>query len=119
MCELTFEEGEFSGIIALYSVIHVPLEEQPPLLRKTLRWLIPGGYLLFTAGNRKWTGTEDDWLGVMGAEMYWSIADSDTYSVWLREMGYRVIWNRFVPEGKGGHSLFLAQKPSDEETHGR
>jgi hypothetical protein len=35
----------------------------------------------------------------------------ETYRQWLQEVGLDVIDERFVPEGDGGHELFLARLP--------
>ena len=80
--------------------------EQPAIIKNIYHWLRPGGYLLVTVGSGAWTGTEDDRLG---APMYWSHADRATYIAWLEETGFQVLWTRFIPEGRGGHTLVLAK----------
>jgi SAM-dependent methyltransferase len=112
MASCDFEENSFAGILSLYAIIHVPLENQRALLEKMRRWLKPGGHLLITVGHKAWTGCEDDWLGVEGATMYWSHADRDTYVKWLSALGFDIVHEEFVPEGDGGHALFLVQKPA-------
>jgi len=108
MTEVEFRPSRFDAVVALYSVIHVPLGEQPQLLDRLAGWLKPGGYLLVTVGHDAWTGSESDWLGVQGATMYWSHADGSTYRRWLDERGFRLLWEEYVPEGKGGHDILLA-----------
>lgn len=107
---LSFEPGTFDAIVALYSIIHVPLAAQPALLASFARWLRDGGALLLTAGWRAWTGTEDGWLGGT-ASMQWSHADVDTYRAWLTGAGFEITVEEFVPEGSSGHSLFRAVRP--------
>jgi SAM-dependent methyltransferase len=107
MTEIDFEAGAFDAVVSLFALIHVPLAEQPAMLRRIAGWLRPGGWLLATVGERAWTGTEDDWLGG-GATMYWSHADADSYRTWLDEAGFVIDVDRFVPEGEGGHRLLLA-----------
>ena len=102
-----FPAGSFGAVVCFYAIIHVPLEEQPDILKNIHRWLRPGGYLLATVGSGAWTGIEDDWLGV---PMYWSHADQATYIAWLEETGFDVLWTRFVPEGTGGHTLILGKR---------
>jgi len=110
MSTLEFAAGSFAAVVSFYTIIHVPLEEQPAIFKNIYRWLRPGGYLLATVGSGAWTGTEDDWLG---APMYWSHADRATYVAWLEETGFEVLWTRFIPEGTGGHTLILAKaRPS-------
>ncbi len=109
MSTLEFAAGMFAAVVSFYAIIHVPLEEQPVIFKNIYRWLRPGGYLLATVGSGSWTGTEDDWLG---APMYWSHADRATYVAWLEEIGFEVLWTRFIPEGTGGHTLVLAHTPT-------
>ena len=109
MTRAEFEAESFDAIVALYSLIHVPIEEQYALLEKVKSWLRSGGYLMATFGARAWTGEEENWLGG-GATMYWSQADEATYLQWLARLGLEVVFKRFVPECDGGHTLVLARK---------
>lgn len=111
MTILTFNEESFSAITAFYSIIHIPVEDHPRVLQNIFKWLQGGGYFIATLGSSTWTGWEKDWLGVKGAEMYWSHADRDTYFAWLNEIGFEVIEDRLIPEGDSGHQLFIARKP--------
>jgi ubiquinone/menaquinone biosynthesis C-methylase UbiE len=110
MTTLEFEPASFDAIVALYSIIHVPLEEQPPFLAALARWLRPQGLLLVMVGHTAWTGIETDWLGVAGATMYWSHGDAETYRRWLREAGLAIVQEAFVPESDGGHTALLCEK---------
>jgi SAM-dependent methyltransferase len=110
MCEPDFAADDFDAIVCLYAIIHVPLAEQQNLLAGMWTWLKPGGFLLLSAGHREWTGEEEDWLGVAGARMSWSHADRDTYIRWLEQVGFTLLWDRFIPEGDEGHTLMLAAK---------
>jgi SAM-dependent methyltransferase len=107
MTTVNFEVGSFAAIVSLFAIIHVPLAEQRPLFDRISSWLQPCGYFLGSVGNRAWTGYKEDWYG---APMYWSHADEDTYLTWLGEVGLKVTWRQFVPEGHAGHTLFLAQR---------
>ncbi|MBN1303882.1 MAG: class I SAM-dependent methyltransferase [Anaerolineales bacterium] len=112
MCDLEFAPNAFDAITCLYVIIHVPLAEQPELLAKLWQWLKPGGLLMLVVGHGEWTGQEADWLGVAGGTMYWSHADRATYLDWLRKTGFDILWDRFIPEGDGGHTLIFAKKNS-------
>lgn len=115
MTELDFPAESFAAIVSLYAVIHVPLGEQPSLFAKLFDWLQPAGYLLVIVGNSAGTGTEEDWLGVSGATMYWSHADTETYESWLTELGFELRWSKLIPEDdNGGHQLIFAEKPKDK-----
>lgn len=109
MSILTFPASTFDGIIALYSIIHVPLAEQPALISAVYQWLKPNGYFLCVVGAGEWTGTESDWIAP-GTRMYWSHADAATYQSWFIETGFTIIEHYFVAEGDAGHTFFLVQK---------
>jgi len=110
MTSVSFPGSSFGGVACLYALIHVPVEEQPRLLARVQRWLVPGGLFLVTTGATAWTGVEEGWLG-SNAKMYWSHADARTYEQWFGERGFRVLRRTRVPEGASEHVLFLLQKP--------
>jgi SAM-dependent methyltransferase len=60
---LSLPAATFGAVVCLYTLIHLPLEEQPPLLGRIAGWLRPGGWLLVTTGHQAWTGAEEGWLG--------------------------------------------------------
>ncbi len=110
MAALHFPDASFDAVVCLYAIIHLPLAEQPALLRSISRWLRPGGALFATVGYGAWTGTEKDWLGVPGGDMWWSHADAETYRQWLADTGLVVESERFVPEDQGGHVFLVASR---------
>lgn len=107
---LDLPSASFDAVVCLYALIHMPLADQPRLIGRIATWLRPGGWLLATAGNGAWTGTEDNWLGGP-ATMWWSHADAATYRSWLQQAGLTITAEEFIPEGAGGHALFWAQRP--------
>jgi SAM-dependent methyltransferase len=106
---IDLHENSFEAAVAFYSIIHVPLEDQPALFDSIATWLVPGGFLLASVGWKQWTGSESDWCGVAGATMYWSHADADTYRSWLSSRGFTILEEGFLPQGDGGHTILLAQ----------
>jgi SAM-dependent methyltransferase len=106
----SFDDASFDAVVSLYALTHIPLSEQPPLLRRIAGWLRPGGWFVATTGHRAWTGVEQNWLGG-GALMWWSHADAATNRAWLTRAGPTVEREEFVPEGAGGHALFWARRP--------
>ncbi len=71
MTALSFPEATFDLIVAFYSIIHVPREEQPALVRSIYEWLRPGGRFFATWPLVEWEGEEQDWEG-WGGTMWWS-----------------------------------------------
>jgi ubiquinone/menaquinone biosynthesis C-methylase UbiE len=110
MTTMRFPDESFGAITCLFALIHLPLAEQPTLLKNVRRWLRPGGLFMATVGHRAWTGLEKDWLGVNGGDMWWSHADSETYRRWVADAGLRLELETFVPEGTSGHTFVRAAR---------
>lgn len=106
---LVYPPATYDAVVSFYALIHIPLDEQLPLLGRVAEWLRPGGLFVGTAGRDAWSGSERDWLGG-GAEMWWSHADAATNRSWLVQSGLVVDREEFVPEGEGGHVLFWARR---------
>ena len=94
-------------VLAFYSLIHVPVAAQPALIGRIASWLRPDGVFAATVGCRAWTGSEEDWLG---APMWWSHADAETYRQWYDEVAFDIAVDDYVPDplGDGGHQLLIA-----------
>ena len=122
MATLQFRAASLAAVVAFWSIIHVPLDEQRPLLARVLDWLRPGGAFLCSVGYNHWVGHEDDWLDVPGATMYWSHADRDIYRAWFREAGFVIEREDFLPDWLGpfpaGATVFPARKPPVPKAEG-
>jgi SAM-dependent methyltransferase len=105
MATLQLTPASVDAVVSFYAVIHLPLADQRALFGRIQSWLRPAGLFLAIVGAQPWTGTEC----FHGADMYWDHADTDTYRYWLTAAGLTPLWDRFVPEGQGGHSLILAR----------
>jgi 2-polyprenyl-3-methyl-5-hydroxy-6-metoxy-1,4-benzoquinol methylase len=108
--DLALEHDTFDAIVCLYTLIHVPLDDQRTLLQRAFTALRPEGLLLAIVGHERWSGVED----YFGAPMFWEHAEIDTYLAWLRDDGFDVLWHRFVPEGDTGHELVLARRSQND-----
>lgn len=106
----SFGAASFDAVVSFFALIHIPLAEQPPLLRRIAGWLRPGGSFVATTGHTEWTGIEENWLGG-GAPMWWCHADAATNREWIEQAGLTVEREEFIPEGNGGHALFWAHRP--------
>ncbi len=112
MTELPFPDGSFQGVIALYSIIHVPLDEQKELLHSIYHWLQPQGYFLCVLGSSEWTGLVEGWI-LPEVTMYWSHTNAQTYAQWLAAIGFEVVKEEHIPDDGGAiHAMFLLKKTS-------
>jgi 2-polyprenyl-3-methyl-5-hydroxy-6-metoxy-1,4-benzoquinol methylase len=105
MTAFSLRPASVDAVVSFYALIHVPLADQQALLPRVREWIRPGGYVMAIVGAGSWTGTEQ----YLGADMFWDHADTATYLGWLRAAGLTPVWDRYVPEGDGGHSLVLAR----------
>jgi SAM-dependent methyltransferase len=112
LTEVSFPRNAFGGIVCLYSLVHLPLEDHPRLLAKVFQWLRPDGLFLVTTGAAAWTGVEDGWIR-SNAKTYSGPADVQTYERWLRETGFHLLRRTFVPAKGANYALFLVQKRAD------
>jgi ubiquinone/menaquinone biosynthesis C-methylase UbiE len=106
MSALAFAANTFDGVCALFSLIHVPLDEHPRVVAEFYRVLRPGGLALFTVGDEEWQGTNPNWLDT-GVEMHWSFPDTETSVRHLTEVGFEVLERHTVDDEFGGSFPFL------------
>ncbi len=106
MTALDFPPQSFDGVAAFFSLIHVPREEQPPLLARIASWLRPGGLFVATMGVRDEAGdVEKDWLG---APMYFSSYDAATNRRLIDQSSLRLLSaNEETQEEDGRPVTFL------------
>jgi SAM-dependent methyltransferase len=108
MSALPFVAGSFDGVVAYYSIIHVPRDEHETIAQEVRRVLVPGGHALLVLGTHDLPADHDDnsWFGV---PMFWSHYDADTSLKLLSRAGFGVVWNDIVedPMGHGEHLFVL------------
>jgi len=114
MRSVAFDAERFDGIVALYSIIHVPRDEHLALFARMVSWLKPGGWLLACLGaaeDADWTGR---WLGV---PMFFSSYDADTNLGLLETAGLTVEASEVAtlhepePDGDAWFLWVLARRP--------
>lgn len=107
--ELELSPGSLDGVIAYYTLNHVPRELLAPLLSRAHAWLVPGGWLLVafgTSDNPGWTG---EWLG---AETFFASFPPEVNSRLVREAGFSIELEEVItfdePEGPAEFQWVLA-----------
>lgn len=89
MTALNIQPETFDAVTALYSLIHLPRNEQPSMLRSIHRWLKPGGLLLCNFDESEDAGTVmEDWLGT---RMYKSSFSAEQSKKMVSEAGFELV----------------------------
>lgn len=108
--DLDHPTGSLDGVIAFYTLNHVPRELLGPLLVGIHDWLVPDGLLCVafgTSDNAGWTG---EWLG---AETFFSSFPPEVNSRLVREAGFAIERDEVVvfeePEGPARFQWVLAR----------
>jgi SAM-dependent methyltransferase len=111
MTKIDFSEASFHGVLAYYSIIHIPRDEHLELFLNIHRILRPGGVALMSLHK------EDDpeyfCDDFFGSKMYWSGFDYQTNLILLKKVGFELIWEKLVPDSLGDNkALFVfVQRP--------
>ncbi|KAM5530050.1 hypothetical protein V8D89_016282 [Ganoderma adspersum] len=63
MTKLDYAEGSFDAVLAFYAILHLPQEEQAPMIGRMVGWLKPGGYLLLNMWTEEGDFLSEDWMG--------------------------------------------------------
>ncbi|KAK0749773.1 methyltransferase domain-containing protein [Schizothecium vesticola] len=112
MMALSFPDESFDVIIALYSLIHLPREEQTEMMRRVCRWLKVGGLVLVNFGAEESEGSEiENWLG---GWMYWSGWGAEKSLAVVAEVGLKVVRGEVTPEdGVDASFLWVVGKKTE------
>ncbi|KAJ6489871.1 putative O-methyltransferase [Mycena sanguinolenta] len=116
MMDLTFGAGELDAVVALYSVGHLPREEQTELLRRLGTWVKSGGWLLVNFSGKEDEGSvRMGWLeGGKDSQnaMYWSSWSPEETGRLVESAGFK-LETAEIRESEGenvGFLWVLAQK---------
>jgi len=63
MFELPYPDGAMDGLVAMYSIIHIPRAGQPALFAELRRVLAPGGWLLLAFHLGEHDRHVEEWVG--------------------------------------------------------
>jgi SAM-dependent methyltransferase len=108
--DLELPADSLDGVIAFYTLNHVPRELLGPLLTSCHEWLVPDGVLCVafgTSDNPGWTG---EWLG---AETFFASHPPEINSQLVRDAGFAIERDEVVtfdePEGPVDFQWVLAR----------
>ncbi|MHA2035171.1 MAG: class I SAM-dependent methyltransferase [Promethearchaeota archaeon] len=114
MTKMDFPKEFFNGIIAFYSIIHVPREEQQALLSKFYDILNLKGVALLTFHLNDDPGFYIKNFFDTGEGMYWSGFNKKANLNMVKKVGFKIIWAKSVKEsekwGENSHLFVFAEK---------
>ncbi|KAM0322532.1 hypothetical protein ACHAQA_009379 [Verticillium albo-atrum] len=114
MLALDFAPATLDAVIGMYSIIHLPRDEQVEMLRKIVVWLKPGGWLLVNFGAQESAGGEtQNWLEEEKGWMYWSGWGSEGSLEKVREAGLEVVVKELEEDAGDADFLWIMAKKSD------
>ncbi len=105
MTELDIDSDSFEGLVAFYSIIHVPREKHFPLFQSFHRILKPDGVMLICLGPDEWEATEK----YHGTRMFWSHYSPEKSLQLIKEAGFEVISDNILVRGGEKHYWILAR----------
>ncbi|KAJ5016350.1 27-O-demethylrifamycin SV methyltransferase [Colletotrichum sp. SAR 10_99] len=110
MMALEFSENSFDAIVGMYSVIHLPREEQSEMIRRLARWLKPGGFLLVNFASENMPGVVmEKWLHEKGW-MYWSGWGTEATLEKLKETGLEILIKDVIDDEADAEFLWVLAK---------
>lgn len=99
MMKLELEEESFNAVVAFYSIMHLPKDEQREVFTKVTGWLKEDGRLLCNLHAKEGDVVFDDW---MGAKMFSSgLGVDETRKVLSGTKGLRIIKDEVDTEKVG------------------
>ncbi|KAJ9609899.1 hypothetical protein H2200_006228 [Cladophialophora chaetospira] len=103
MTSLKIEASSLQLVVAFYSIIHLPRDEQRTMMAQIWSWLSPGGYLVCNLGVGDDAGSARGWLD--STKMYWSSYDADTNLRSLRGAGFAIVESEILLDDEDGRPV--------------
>ncbi|MDH5219083.1 MAG: class I SAM-dependent methyltransferase [Gammaproteobacteria bacterium] len=90
MRDIQFDDGDFDAISMIYSLFHIPKEQQSDLFARLFRWLKPNGMALFTYATKEYTGSEqfNGNKEFLGQQLFYSHDTPENLFQTLEEIGF-------------------------------
>jgi len=110
MTRLGFRDNSFDGLVALYSIIHVPREMHASLYQSFHRILKSGGIMLICIGSDEWEG-EDEYFGT---RMFWSEHSLEEALQMVKNAGIQIISGKHLVIGGERHYWIIARNQKND-----
>lgn len=111
MTKLPIRTKSFDGLMALYSLIHIPRDSKLSVLKEFKRVVKDDGYILIVEGSNEWEGSNENWLD-SDTTMKWDMSGPDKTKNQLEKVGFEIIEKINVQSslGEGDCKTFFLAK---------
>jgi ubiquinone/menaquinone biosynthesis C-methylase UbiE len=112
MMSLEFPPASLDAVIAMYSVIHLPTEEQITIIARIHTWLKPGGFILANFASQPLPGlVAENWLEHEKGWIYWSSLGAERTLAEIKKTGFGIVLEEVSSDAADADFLWvLAQK---------
>jgi SAM-dependent methyltransferase len=97
MLALDFEPASFDGVVAFYSIFHLPRAEQKGMFAKIHSWLKPGGWIVFNLATLDEEEVHGEFLG---HGMFWSSYSVEDSKAMVADVGLEVVEAEVLEAGE-------------------
>ncbi len=101
-------EGEYKAeaVVSFYTIFHISRDKQAGILKIMASYLVSGGWLLITMGDRKFEGEHI----LHGVKMWSSQYGTAKNRQLVEQAGFKIILDEIDVSGGERHQIILAQK---------
>ncbi|KAJ5775423.1 uncharacterized protein N7511_000434 [Penicillium nucicola] len=101
MMGLEFQPESFHAVLAMYSIFHLPRDEQVTILARIFDWLKPGGWILANFPVKEFDSQFNEaWLGGQKGVMHWSGWGREKIGAILKDTGFSVVVDEVVVDSE-------------------
>jgi ubiquinone/menaquinone biosynthesis C-methylase UbiE len=94
MSHVEFASSGVDAVLAFYSIIHLPRDDQVRVMAAVARWLRPGGVFALNLGTNNDPGGTYSWVD--DVPMFWSAFDPQTALAMVSDAGFEIIRNEVL-----------------------
>lgn len=104
----TLKNGQYSvdGVVSFYTIFHTPREKQQVLLKTIASFLVSGGLLLVTMGDREFEGEHI----LFNVDMWSSQFGTTKNRQMVERAGFSILVDEIDTSGGERHQVILAKK---------
>lgn len=106
ICELREGEYRAEAVVSFYTLFHISRDKQAEILKIMASYLVSGGWLLITMGDREFEGEHV----LHGVNMWFSQYGTAKNRQLVESSGCKILMDELDTSGGERHQIILAQK---------